>query len=287
MSFFKRNKKNSIQPEPLNTAQEDVVTVRLDAQESYRQIQTASAMHIGTREYQQDAVYVSETACFKKGETSKTFAVLCDGMGGMENGEEASKTVVESLSESLRQLDDYSGIPEFFYEQIDRLDQLVYEKHGNGSAGTTLTAVIIIDNHLFWTSAGDSRIYLFRKDEFVQVTRDHNYKLRLMDEVEKGRLTSEEAETNPKKEALISYIGSGQVEMVDINKEPFELQNGDIILLCSDGLTKSLSDDEIKGVIIENYGYIKETARVLPLIAFDTGAGSKDNTSVALIQYFE
>jgi protein phosphatase len=255
--------------------------------ESFVVILTASGTHIGTREYQQDALYVSDTICFKRGESPRVLGVLCDGMGGMENGGDASRLVVEALAGNLPAIRVCKDIQAFFRDAIHSLDAEISARYGRGASGTTLTAAVLEGNRLYWASVGDSRVYILRKNEIVQVTRDHNYMLKLQEEVSRGLISSEEAEANPRKEALISYIGAGSVELIDSNKEPFLLKSGDIVLMCSDGLTKSLSDAEIADIICEHYGDIRETARLLPLYAFDRGSGSKDNTSVILIQYLE
>jgi protein phosphatase len=257
--------------------------------ESFVVILTASGTHIGTREQQQDAVYVSDTVCFKREEEPRprVLGVLCDGMGGMEMGGDASRLVVESLAGNLPAIRACEDIGAFFENAIRNLDTEIAGRYGRGTSGTTLAAAVVEGNRLYWVSVGDSRIYILRRDEIVQVTRDHTYMLKLKDEVNKGLITDEEANANPKKEALISYIGAGVVELIDSNKDPFLLESGDIVLMCSDGLTKSLSDEDIARIVSEHYGDIRETARLLPLFAFDAGIGSKDNTSVILIQYLE
>ncbi|MDR1571432.1 MAG: protein phosphatase 2C domain-containing protein [Clostridiales Family XIII bacterium] len=255
--------------------------------DSFVVVLTASGTHIGTREYQQDALYVSDTVCFRRGEDPRVLGVLCDGMGGMENGGDASRLVVEALASSLPEIRGCEDIHAFFHDAIRVLDAEISARYGSGSSGTTLTAAVVEGNRLYWASVGDSRVYILRGKEMVQVTRDHNYMLKLQDEVSRGLITGAEAEADPKKEALISYIGAGSVDLIDSNREPFTLISGDIVLMCSDGLTKSLSDEEIADIICEHYGDVRETARLLPLYAFDRGDGSKDNTSVILIQYLE
>ncbi|MDR2355005.1 MAG: protein phosphatase 2C domain-containing protein [Clostridiales Family XIII bacterium] len=254
---------------------------------SYSVILTASEMHIGTRKQQQDAVYVSDAICFEYGENPRVLGVLCDGMGGMKMGGDVSRLVVESLAGNLPAIRECENINAFFEDAIRHLDAEIVSRYGRGNSGTTLTAAVVEGNRLYWVSVGDSRIYILRRGEIVQVTQDHNYLLKLKDDVNKGLITDDEANANPKKEALISYIGAGNVELIDSNKDPFVLESGDIVLMCSDGLTKSLGDEDIAGIVSEHYGDLKEMARLLPLFAFDAGNGSKDNTSVILIQYLE
>ena len=98
-------------------------------------------------------------------------------------------------------------------------------------------------------------------------------------------LSQAEADADPKREHLISYIGAPYLERIDINNVPFKLQYEDIILLCSDGLTKALYADEILSVITRCGENIAEAARLLPLEAFRASPDVLDNTTVILMQY--
>jgi protein phosphatase len=268
---------------------EDSTTIRYPSEGSFKEIVTAQETHIGTRKYQQDAVYASDTVCFTEERPGVSYGILCDGMGGLDYGSEVSELVVREFAQALDNLagsSDSQNIRDFLVELACALDARIYAQFDKGSAGTTLAAVYLSGNLMHWISAGDSRIYLLRDGSLTQLTRDHNLLLALMNEVSKGNITAREALEHPKKDALISYLGSGCLEIVDANQNPFSLVHGDILLLCSDGLTKSLTDEQICSLILANYGNVKEAARLLPLVAFDTG-GAKDNTSVILLQYFD
>jgi protein phosphatase len=274
-------------PPGLQRARQDQgnMTIRLDQRESFIEIITAGGSHIGTRDYQQDGLFVSDPARFRRGERGKAYAVLCDGMGGMADGERASCIAVEGLSQDLDALANYQDLPGFLENALRKIDRMIYQECGEGS-GTTVVTAVILGSDLYWAAAGDSRIYLLRDQRIHRVTRDHNYSLLLEKDVEAGKITREEALAHPQREALISYLGSGDVPVIDANHTPIALEHGDMVLLCSDGLYKSLSDEEICANAWHFYGDIKEGARRLPLIAFETGAGAKDNTSVVLMQYF-
>jgi protein phosphatase len=270
---------------------EDALTVSLGFDAKFAEVATASDMHVGTREYQQDSLFVTDTVFSGPEGALKAFGVLCDGMGGMKNGELASSLAVRRLAEDMDALDSDEGIAEFFKNEIMTLDSLVAAECGGedgAGAGTTLTAAIIFEDRLHWASVGDSRIYLIRGEDIAQVNRDHNYrKMILAEHVRQGRMTAEEADQHPRRDALVSFLGAGCVRYMDVNSAPFKLLHGDVTLLCSDGLTKSLTDEEIKDTVLENYGDLNAAARALTLGAFDKGDGSKDNTSVILMQYFE
>lgn len=131
----------------------------------------AFRMGIGRRDSQQDAGFVA--AC-----DNETLAVVCDGMGGLTGGERASKAAIEKfLSEYEREGRLDGG--EWMEEAIELTDDLVYSlKAPDGTplgAGTTLAAVHIIADRMYWVSAGDSRIYVLRAGQMVQITTDHNY----------------------------------------------------------------------------------------------------------------
>jgi protein phosphatase len=271
----------------------NIVTEDYSQQKCYAQIITAQNSHIGTRRYQQDALYVSESQYLVSGDNDgndnsggRAYAVLCDGMGGTEYGAEASALVVETMANALDALNSDDDITDRLFSLAQELDIRVFECLGAEQAGTTMVAVYLDGNQMYWISVGDSRIYLLHQETITRLTRDHNLLMALEHEVELGRLAEEELEAFPRKDALISFLGQGGLALIDRNTEPLGLQSGDIVLLCSDGLTKSLSDEQIGSLVFETYGDLSETARRLPLEAFDTG-GEKDNTSIVLLHYLE
>ena len=150
-----------------------------------------------------------------------------------------------------------------------------------------MVACIAEDNKLYWASVGDSRIYIIRGNQMQQVTRDHNYWLRLQEMVQAGQMTMEEAMAKRQKEALISFLGIGNVSLMDINETPFEMKYGDVIMLCSDGITKTLPDSQIKRIITDDTVRPEQKAEALVEAATHANSHSQDNTSVAMIMYRE
>jgi protein phosphatase len=269
----------------------DEPTVSLGFEGSFAEVITGSDMHIGTRPYQQDACYVTETTLSEPDIPVKAYGVLCDGMGGLEDGEKVSNLAVGALSSALDGLISDEGVEEFFIAEVRKLDESVCSECGSDDgglpkSGTTLCAALIFGGSLYWASVGDSRIYIIRDGDIVQVSRDHNYSMVLKEYVRQGRMPAGDAEGHPKKGALISFIGSGKVRYIDTNSAPFALIHGDIVLLCSDGLVKSLTNPEILEIVGTHYGDMGSAAKALTSEAFDKGEGAKDNTSVVLMQYF-
>lgn len=258
---------------------------------SVPELYTLCYTETGNREYQQDAVYVSGSKILAANKKTRVMGVVCDGMGGMADGGKASQTAIQMMVHGFKQIEKCSevNIPAFFRSGIVSIDKTIHDfpkENGKGS-GTTMVAVIAEDNKLYWASVGDSRIYIIRGGNMKQVTRDHNYWLRLQEMVAAGQMTQEEAMSKRQKEALISFLGIGNVSLMDINMQPFEMQYGDIVMLCSDGITKTLPDDQIKKIITADIVSMEEKAKTLVRAAVTNNTHSQDNTSVAILQYRE
>ena len=255
------------------------------------QLRTLARSAVGNRNYQQDALYVDSSKMLAANKKTRLLAVVCDGMGGMADGGKASRTAIQMMIQGFQTVQKHPemSIPAFFRQAIVMIDRTVYsfpKENGRGS-GTTMVACIIEDNRLYWASVGDSRIYIIRGHQMQQVTRDHNYWLILQEQVAAGQITMEEAVANRKKEALISYLGMGNVSLMDINPTPVELQYGDMVMLCSDGITKTLPDAQIQKIILADAVRPEQKAEALVDAATHINSHSQDNTSVVLIHYEE
>lgn len=260
-------------------SQDDIVTIKIPRE---AQINIAAKSIIGTRDYQQDAYFVSETEVAK-------LAVVCDGMGGMEHGERASQKAVEKL---VGDFEDWDGtdVPGFLMEEARQMDRLVYslqdERGKRLDAGTTVVAVIVVDNRMYWLSVGDSRIYVLRGNEMQCVTRDHNYGYKMEKKLVNGEISEEEfLEAQDKFEALVSYIGMGIPEMIDVPRKPFELMYDDRILLCSDGLYKCLKKETIEGILFNSYESVDISVENLIQAVEESPKKHKDNTTVIMMSY--
>lgn len=265
------------------------VPSRQPVHRSVPQLYTLSYTETGNRQYQQDAVYVSKSKILAANKKTRVLGIVCDGMGGMADGGKASQTAIQMMVQGFAQIEKASSIdiPGFFHQGIQAVDKTIYnfpKENGKGS-GTTMVAVIAEDNKLYWASVGDSRIYIIRGGSMKQVTRDHNYWLRLQEMVAAGQMSQEEAMGKRQKEALISFLGIGNVSLMDINTQPFEMQTGDTVLLCSDGITKTLPDEQIKKIITADIVSLEEKAKTLVRAAVTNNTHSQDNTSVAILQY--
>lgn len=266
--------------------EESVYTVQID---NPIYIKGGLSSVIGSRSVQQDAARIDNEYMYQ--DNGVYLAVMCDGMGGLNGGEIASRLCVTKMFEAFYCVDVKGRVPEFFKFMIENLDKMVYNLTDDNNrpihAGSTLTSIIIDGNLLYWAGVGDSRIYVKRGKEMVCVTQDHNYGYLLDKKVKEGKISREEAMSDPQREALISYMGIGGVTYMNINPHPFVLRNGDTVLLCSDGLYRALSESEISRLIETHHGDMQKLAEALTSAAIAKGKRHQDNTTAALVQYCE
>lgn len=219
-------------------------------------------------------------------------AVLCDGMGGLAGGEIASGFTVKNVLEMYMNAGEIKDYPEFFYKcavDTDRGVYLMRDKNGNRlRAGTTIVTVAIDGNELYWLSVGDSRIYLIRDDDVFIANEEHNYGARLNRMLKSGQITPENYQSEMKRgAALTSYIGIGNIYMMDINDSPFLLRDKDVIVLSSDGMFRRIDNVLLLKIIKSNGNDLQKAAKELTSTALSLSKGSQDNTTVAVIEYHE
>lgn len=244
-------------------------------------------MEQGNRKHQQDAIYVSATGTVPLSgkKMVRVLAVVCDGMGGMEDGGKASRTAVQILGKDFAKIKDDPGIqlPAFLLSEVQRIDRLIYHYSG-GASGTTVVAAAVENDRLYWISAGDSRMYLLRQGRLERQTQDHNYMLHLM----QMGMSAEEARAQKGSGALTSFLGVGNIGssgLIGRNLRPIRLQVNDILLLCSDGITKTIPDGQIREILMNQAGGASQKARMLVQTATHKNTRSQDNTSALVLEY--
>lgn len=240
---------------------------------------------LGTRKQQEDSVNycVIDHRCL---------TVLCDGMGGLNAGEVASTHAVKYMMDAYMNCESISDYPEFFYDRAVEIDKEVNQlTDANGlrlKAGTTMVAVAIEGNALYWLSAGDSHIYIIRDNSVYLVNEEHNYKTRLDRMLQSGQITQDVYQSELKNgAALTSYIGIGDIYLLDINDAPYMLRDGDMIVLCSDGLYRNVTETMLLEILQEYRPDVKMAAMKLTEKATELSSGSQDNTTVAVMLYKE
>lgn len=209
------------------------------------------------------------------------FAVA-DGMGGHRAGEIASNIAINVIKECF--INSYENeafkVPMFINESMEaanlRVREEAFKKEEYFGMGTTVTMVVIdlVENIAYVGNVGDSRTYILRNDEIKQITEDHTYVHEL---VRENKITLEEAKKHPKRNVITRAVGSEEYIVTDIFE--IELQDDDILLLCSDGLTTHISDDNIMETI-KTYGCLDSVER---LIKLSNDNGGTDNITVIII----
>lgn len=247
-------------------------------------LKVAKLHNIGKRKNQQDSFGVSE---LKEEilEERGFLAVVADGMGGLSDGEKASMaTVISALN--FFDTKEFDEIPDNLTEMAELANQQVKEVLGitKGQSGSTMVCIYIKDHQMFFVSVGDSRILLLRDEELYQLNREHNYEADLMELVNDGQMTLEEALNDPQRNALTSYIGIENLEKIDWNTEPIELFEQDRILLVTDGIYNTLSDEEI----IKSMEYpIGRAMMHMEMQIEGKNKANQDNYTALLIEIYE
>ncbi|HWD69988.1 MAG TPA: Stp1/IreP family PP2C-type Ser/Thr phosphatase [Solirubrobacteraceae bacterium] len=203
--------------------------------------------------------------------------VVADGMGGAQAGEVASQMVVEEFSAGLPE----DGSPEERLSVvIQKANQEIHARSRSDAAsagmGTTVTAAYLDEDAVVLAHVGDSRGYLLRDGELSRLTEDHS----LVEELLRGgKLTEEEALEHPQRSVITRALGIEPI--VEIDTWTYPLHSGDVVLLCSDGLTSMLSEQRVQEVLVEGPDLAQAGRR---LIAEANAAGGRDNITVVLFR---
>ena len=207
-------------------------------------------------------------------------AIVADGMGGYEGGQEASRLAVESVISSYRDFrgdDPQQALIEALHAAHRRIRQQAAAHVEFAGMGTTCTAAALIEKSLYFAHVGDTRLYLVRGGQMSQLTRDHSYVGRL---VESGVLSREEAEHHPQRNILTAAMGTGIDLILDSPGRPEQLLSGDLLVLCTDGLWGQVRDAEILRIVENNDA---EDA-VRELIRLARERGGPDNITVQILE---
>ena len=248
------------------------------------------------REHNEDNFLVADMSRRSRGllEANRATAIgpqgcvfaVCDGMGGAAAGEIASQLAVDIIFERL-----VDGLGERPIKRDDLARRLVRAVEAAGlrifheakadrsrrGMGTTVTAAALVDDVLFFAQVGDSRGYILRGDTLVQVTRDQSLVNQL---IEAGQLTEEEAETFEHNNIILQALGTSDTVQVDLTYT--ELRKGDILLLCSDGLSGMVRFEEIRELLKSS---VEPLDICKSLTERANQAGGHDNITVIVVQF--
>lgn len=260
-------------------------TPKSDASSSHY-VSVAATSHVGkVREKNEDAFVVADLtggtlladkthARFDVGERGVLLAVS-DGMGGAQAGEVASAIVVETLTKEIGNAPLETPRDATLTEAVKAAHEAVRTRGQQDQAkmGATLTAVFVRAGRAYIAEVGDSRAYLVRSGQIAQVTKDQSMVQLLVDS---GVMSPADANNSPMRNVILQAMGHQRDIKIAVNK--LELRDRDCLILCSDGLTVHVSDEEIRNAIL---GARPESA-VDELLALALDRGAKDNVTIVV-----
>ncbi|MCU0235764.1 MAG: Stp1/IreP family PP2C-type Ser/Thr phosphatase [Acidobacteria bacterium] len=207
--------------------------------------------------------------------------IVADGMGGHQAGDVASKLASETFFDAYRgQRKKGTAIPASMEQSVRKANSVVFRKAAadieKRGMGTTFSAVVISGMKAYIAHVGDSRIYLVRKNRIKRITTDHSFVEKL---VEEGRISPDEARDHPQKNVLYMSLGARESFTPEIMND-IVLEDGDALVMCSDGLSNMVDDETIRNITMGDYP--QEAADALVRLA--NAHGGSDNITVQVIR---
>ncbi len=207
--------------------------------------------------------------------------IVADGMGGHLAGEVASQLAIDSIehyvsNNFLSETDKLQLVNEAMLYANNSINKKSNSDPKYSNMGTTCDTVVYTDNYIYIGHVGDSRVYLYRDGEINQLTRDHSL---VNDLIESGELTAAEAKENKQRNIITRALGGDYNLVVDLHRH--EVLPGDILLLCSDGLTNGVDDEKIKSVLMQNSNASDKANK---LIEMSNASGGYDNSTVVVAE---
>jgi serine/threonine protein phosphatase PrpC len=224
------------------------------------------------REENEDAVGIFEV-------DGGILAIVCDGLGGNNAGEVASRLSVETISNSFIKSESNDYL-ERISDALQEANDIIFNKslnspHLKGMA-TTAEVLFIYDTIVYWGHIGDSRIYLLEGNKFKQLTKDHSLVQKLMDD---GVLTLKDAESHPNKNIITRALGDSALAEIDLSELKINANDSYLFMACTDGVTTEVSNEELKEILTS--GNLERISEKLSLTIENRGA--PDNYSFVLI----
>lgn len=212
-----------------------------------------------------------------------TWAVVCDGMGGMAAGNvasvEAVRVIANSFKNNLSPKSSPSFINNLLKSSIDSANSAIYDMALNDETlrgmGTTVVAVVVVKGVAYFAHAGDSRAYIYSNNTLTQITTDHSVVQTMVDN---GQITEDEAKNHPNKNIITRALGVASYIDIDFTEQP--LNEGDVIILCTDGLTNCI-DDELLGLSASDNDFETLAQRLIDLANQN---GGNDNITVVAVK---
>ena len=260
---------------------EDNATVELTAPKGPA-LRVGNVQGLGARERQEDSFAICNASDPEALERQGLFAVVCDGMGGMADGNDASEAAVEAMAQLFRSLLAEGDVPRQLREGVLAVSDGIFQRF-QGRGGTTAVAVRILGDTLHWLSVGDSAIFCKRGECVFQLNREHTCLNDLyLQELHREPIQKERAERDEDARRLTAFVGMDRLDRVDQSLRPWRLKPGDVILLCSDGISGVLTAPELKEAMSLPPD---EGCHLLETMVGEKALPSQDNYTGVMIAY--
>src|SRR5579862_3520915 len=272
---------SSIARHPPMNASTRVSAMAVDCSNTKPGIQMACLTDVGRqRTNNEDSYLYWEPDTDEEFRRKGRLAVIADGMGGYEGGQEASRLAVETVRhvyDSAFATDPQETLLGAFASAHANIHRYAEEHPQFHGMGTTCTAVSLVGRELSFAHVGASRLYRVRPDSVTRLTRDHSYVGRL---VESGIVRSEDAESHPQRHILTAALGSGAEVTPHVPENPIALEEGDLLLLCTDGLWGQVPDQDLSHIAQSN----APAQACQKLVKMALARGGPDNITVQLLR---
>ena len=244
--------------------------------------QVGNVHHPGKRPSQQDAFGVSPLGELDVSPQADVLAVVADGMGGLEGGDQISKLVVQAMLQGFANRRE-SGGNDALLQLVAEAQRQAIARFGTGEAsGSTLVAALVQNGWLYFASIGDSRIALVRGGALISLNREHTYGMELDELVARGEGDAATAQADAQRAALTSYVGMRSLRHVDWSQRPVRLCPGDQLVLMTDGVYRTLTDAQIVGALS---GGAALGAERLEALVLAQARPQQDNFTAILLQW--
>ena len=207
--------------------------------------QVANLQQKGARPYQEDSFAFVNALDVTEIRENGLMAIVADGMGGMEAGQQVSEMAVSCMVSAFSQMQRTGDLALQLRNAVIAADDALVQRF-KGIGGTTLISCIIYDEKLYFASVGDSYLYLMRGGSLYRLNREQNYRHQLYTEaISAGSIDPTEADQDPDGHRLSAFLGMGGLSDLDYLRQPLPLRDGDILLLCSDGVGGVVTESQI------------------------------------------
>lgn len=234
--------------------------------------------NIGSRPNQQDSYGVI-------GCGDGIFAIVADGMGGLQDGEKVSQLIVKSMVEDSKNPEQFTDNRKLF-QMLSRANRAVNEMLGPDNlykSGSTVVAALIDKEVFSWISVGDSHIYLYRNNQLILLNREHVYETELYVQAVNGRIAFSDIHTDPQREGLTSFIGMGELRYVDGSYNSMPICKGDRLLLMSDGIYGTISVERMQEILNQDKD-VQTTADLIGNEVVAMNRPGQDNMTLLVVE---